>query len=223
MLQAGMNADIRALVLEQGSSFTHDLTLACRRSGIFILGPVRDVAEAQAAALEMSVDVLIVELSGPSVHIIREAADTLGGVRILGATDDLDPDVGAAVIAAGGTGLMPRTTSIATVVDALRRAAAGELILPDTHLAALVELVRVQRFDRSEGSKLATLTHREREVLALLADGRTTGEVAIALSISVMTVQSHVKNVLAKLGVHSKVEAIRSAWRAGAIALPAGA
>ncbi len=223
MLHAGMNADIRALVLEPGSSFTHDLTLACRRSGIFILGPVRDVAEAQAAALEMSVDVLIVELSGPSVHIIREAADTLGGVRILGATDDLDPDVGAAVIAAGGTGLMPRTASIATVVDALRRAAAGELILPDTHLAALVELVRVQRFDRSEGSKLATLTHREREVLALLADGRTTGEVAIALSISVMTVQSHVKNVLAKLGVHSKVEAIRSAWRAGAIALPAGA
>ena len=218
-----MNADIRALVLEQGSSFTHDLTLACRRSGIFILGPVRDVDEAEAAAREMSVDVLIVELAGPSVHIIREAADTLGGVRILGATNDLDPDVGAAVIAAGGTGLMARTTSIATVVDALRRAAAGELVLPDTHLAALVELVRVQRFDRSEGSKLATLTHREREVLALLADGRTTGEVAIALSISVMTVQSHVKNVLAKLGVHSKVEAIRSAWRAGAIALPAGA
>ena len=223
MLHAGMNADIRALVLEQGSSFTHDLTLACRRSGIFILGPVRDVDEAEAAAREMSVDVLIVELAGPSVHIIREAADTLGGVRILGATNDLDPDVGAAVIAAGGTGLMARTTSIATVVDALRRAAAGELVLPDTHLAALVELVRVQRFDRSEGSKLATLTHREREVLALLADGRTTGEVAIALSISVMTVQSHVKNVLAKLGVHSKVEAIRSAWRAGAIALPAGA
>jgi two-component system nitrate/nitrite response regulator NarL len=211
MLLAGMNADIRVLVLEQGSGLTHDLTLACRRAGIFVLGPVRDVAEAQAAALEMSVDVMVVELSGPSVTVVREAAEVLGGVRILGATDELDPDVGAAVIAAGGTGLLPRTASIAAFVDALRRAAAGELVLPDTHLAALVELVRVQRFDRSEGSKIATLTHREREV------------VAIALSISVMTVQSHVKNVLAKLGVHSKVEAIRSAWRAGAIALPAGA
>jgi DNA-binding CsgD family transcriptional regulator len=96
-------------------------------------------------------------------------------------------------------------------------------VLPDTHLTALVDLVRIQRLDRGDGSKLASLTRREREVLALLADGRTTGEVAVALSISVMTVQSHVKNVLAKLGVHSKVEAIRSAWRAGAIALPAGA
>jgi DNA-binding NarL/FixJ family response regulator len=218
-----MNADIRVLVLEQGSRLTHDLTLACRRSGIFVLGPVRDVAEAQTAAFEMSVDVLVIELAGPSVTVLREATETLGGVRILAATDDADPEVGASVIASGGMGLLPRSGSIPMIVDALRRGAAGELVLPDTHLAALVDLVRVQRLDRGDGSKLATLTRREREVLALLADGRTTGEVAIALSISVMTVQSHVKNVLAKLGVHSKVEAIRSAWRAGAIALPAGA
>lgn len=218
-----MNADIRVLVLEQGSRLTHDLTLACRRSGIFVLGPVRDVAEARAAAFEMSVDVLVIELAGPSVTTLQEATETLGGVRILAATDDADPEVGASVIAAGGMGLLPRTGAISMIVDALRRGAAGELVLPDTHLAALVDLVRVQRLDRGDGSKLATLTRREREVLALLADGRTTGEVAIALSISVMTVQSHVKNVLAKLGVHSKVEAIRSAWRAGAIALPAGA
>jgi DNA-binding NarL/FixJ family response regulator len=223
MSSVGMNADIRVLVLEQGSSLTHDLTLACRRSGVFILGPVRDVDEAQAAALEMPVDVLVVELSGPSTSVLREASSLLGGVRILVATDDLDPDVGATVISAGGAGLLPRSGSIATLVDALRRAAAGELVLSDTHLAALVEMVRIQRYDRNGGSKVETLTRREREVLALLADGRTTGEVAIALSISVMTVQSHVKNVLAKLGVHSKVEAIRSAWRAGAIALPAGA
>jgi DNA-binding NarL/FixJ family response regulator len=218
-----MNADIRVLVLEQGSRLTHDLTVACRRSGVFVLGPVRDIAEAQAAAVEMSVDVLVVDLAGPSVTMLREAADTLGGVRVLAATDELDPEVGASVIAAGGTGLLSPSGSIAMTVDSLRRAAAGELVLPDTHLTALVDLVRIQRLDRGDGSKLASLTRREREVLALLADGRTTGEVAVALSISVMTVQSHVKNVLAKLGVHSKVEAIRSAWRAGAIALPAGA
>ena len=106
--------------------------------------------------------------------------------------------------------------------DTLRRAAAGELILPAAHLAALVELVRVSRFER-EASRIEALTRREREVLALLADGHTTNEVADALSISVMTVQSHVKNVLAKLGVHSKVEAIRYAWKSGAISMPVGA
>jgi DNA-binding CsgD family transcriptional regulator len=60
-------------------------------------------------------------------------------------------------------------------------------------------------------------------VLRLLANGSTTGEIARLLEISPMTVQSHVKNVLAKLGVHSKVEAVRLAWRAGTIATPASA
>jgi DNA-binding CsgD family transcriptional regulator len=105
----------------------------------------------------------------------------------------------------------------------LRRAAAGELILPASHLAALVDLVRVSRLEPNDGARLEALTRREREVLALLADGHTTQEVSDALSISVMTVQSHVKNVLAKLGVHSKVEAIRFAWRSGALTMPASA
>ena len=56
-----------------------------------------------------------------------------------------------------------------------------------------------------------------------LSDGRSTVEIAALLGISPMTVQSHVKNVLAKLDVHSKVEAVRLAWRFGAIAMPASA
>jgi DNA-binding NarL/FixJ family response regulator len=166
---------------------------------------------------------LVFELNGPSVQALREAAEGFGGVRILVMTDELDPEVGAAVIAAGAAGLMARHVERWSVPDLLRRAAAGELILPATHLTSLVDLVRVSRIDQGGGSKIEALTRREREVLALLADGRTTQEVADALSISVMTVQSHVKNVLAKLGVHSKVEAIRFAWRSGALAMPAGA
>jgi DNA-binding CsgD family transcriptional regulator len=75
----------------------------------------------------------------------------------------------------------------------------------------------------STADHLDALTAREFEVLQLLANGSTTGEIARLLQISPMTVQSHVKNVLAKLGVHSKVEAVRLAWRAGAIATPASA
>ena len=119
--------------------------------------------------------------------------------------------------------MMARTSDDRTVLDTLRRAAAGDLILPATHLSALVDLVRVAKLGRNGGGKIDALTHREREVLALIADGRTTQEISDALSISVLTVQSHVKNVLAKLGVHSKVEAIRVAWRSGALAVPLGA
>jgi DNA-binding NarL/FixJ family response regulator len=223
MPPVGMDADVRVLVMERGLGLTHDLTLACRHAGVSVLGPVRDVSEAEIAASEVPVDVLVVELAGPSVQILRDAAATLGGVRILAVSDELDPEVGASVIAAGAAGVMARSVDERSVPDLLRRAAAGELILPATHLAALVDLVRVSRLDPTDGARLDALTRREREVLALLADGRTTQEVSDALSISVMTVQSHVKNVLAKLGVHSKVEAIRFAWRSGALSMPASA
>ena len=223
MHRMGMDADVRVLVMEGGLGLTHDLTYACRHAGVSVLGPVRDVAEAEAAAAEVPVDVLVVDLDGPSVHVVRDAAAALGGVRILAVSEELDPEVGASVIAAGAAGLMARSVDERTVPDLLRRAAAGELILPATHLAALVDLVRVSRLDPNDGARLDALTRREREVLALLADGHTTQEVSDALSISVMTVQSHVKNVLAKLGVHSKVEAIRFAWRSGALTMPASA
>ncbi len=219
----GMDTNVRVLVLEHGVGLTHDLTLACRHSGVSVLGPVRDVAEARAAAAEMPVDVLAVELTGPSVQIVRDANVALGGVRVLVVTADPDPEVGASVIAAGAGGLIARSDDERTVPDLLRRAAAGELILPAAHLAALVELVRVSRLGTDDGARIDALTRREREVLALLADGHTTQEVSAALSISVMTVQSHVKSVLAKLGVHSKVEAIRFAWRSGVLAMPASA
>jgi DNA-binding NarL/FixJ family response regulator len=218
-----MDTNVRVLVLEQGVGLTHDLTFACRHSGVSVLGPVRDVAEAQVAASEIAVDVLALELTGPSVQIVRDVNDALGGVRVLVVTEELDPEVGASVIAAGAAGLMGRSDDERTVPDLLRRAAAGELILPAAHLAALVELVRVSKLDAGDGARIDALTRREREVLALLADGHTTQEVSEALSISIMTVQSHVKNVLAKLGVHSKVEAIRFAWRSGALTMPASA
>jgi DNA-binding NarL/FixJ family response regulator len=223
MSSVGMNIDVRVLVMERALGLTHDLTLACRHSGVSVLGPVRDLAEAIAAASEVPVDVLAIELSAPSIQSIHEVSQALGGVRVLAVTDEPDPEIGATVVAAGACGLMVRSTDERLVPETFRRAAGGELILPATHLAALVDLVRVSKLGLGDGDKIAALTRREREVLALLADGQSTQEVSEALSISVLTVQSHVKNVLAKLGVHSKVEAIRVAWRSGALAMPMGA
>ena len=62
---------------------------------------------------------------------------------------------------------------------------------------------------------LRRLTARETEILRAMAAGDATGEIAKTLGISSLTVQSHVKNILAKLGVHSKIEAVTMAWRNG--------
>ena len=82
-------------------------------------------------------------------------------------------------------------------------------------LPSLVDRLWHARARRTEHALLATLTVREREILGALADGATTAELSEELGISPATVQTHVKNVLSKLGVHSKVEAVGTAWRAG--------
>jgi len=99
-------------------------------------------------------------------------------------------------------------------MDVVRRAAAGELVMPERDLAAVVEQLRGSRPTTGELA-LRRLTPREAEILRSLAAGETTTQIAEALGISALTVQSHVKSILAKLGVHSKIEAVTLAWRHG--------
>jgi DNA-binding NarL/FixJ family response regulator len=100
-------------------------------------------------------------------------------------------------------------------MDLVRRAAAGELIMPEADLAQVLERLRIGQAGPQAEAALERLTPRETEILRALAAGNTIGEIAVALGISAMTVQSHVKNILAKLGVHSKIEAVTLAWRHG--------
>ena len=111
--------------------------------------------------------------------------------------------------------MLPTERDPAQLVAAFRRALAGELVLPVAELPSLIDRLWQARARRSEHALLASLTPREREILSALADGATTSELAHELGISPATVQTHVKNVLSKLGVHSKVEAVGTAWRTG--------
>ena len=74
-------------------------------------------------------------------------------------------------------------------------------------LGAAVDHVRLRAVHREQLSALAVLTHREREVLALVADGRTNRDIADALYIEARTVEKHVEHIRAKLGARSRAEA----------------
>ena len=95
-------------------------------------------------------------------------------------------------------------------MDAVRRAAAGEIVMPAGDLPSVLGQLR-----NSGEDGLARLTPRETQVLQALAAGETAARIAASLGISRLTVQSHVKSILAKLRVHSKIEAITLAWRHG--------
>jgi len=223
MLHVGMET-IRVLVVDD-----HDrLVLAFGQmwragSNVLVDGPF--TVEEVCVGGPRGADAILVDLDreeGRGFATVVRVCGSIGSVPVIAFTADLDPELGAAVITAGANGLL-HLADAETIERAFRRVIAGELVLPDDHLPSLVDRVRSVRADRSDAAHVGSLTDRELEVLRSLADGETTAEIAARLGISTMTVQSHVKNVLAKLGVHSKVEAVRMAWRVGAIAVPVGA
>jgi DNA-binding NarL/FixJ family response regulator len=207
--------DARVLVVAGSPGPCQDLLLVCgRRSSVHVLGPVPDAPAAIAAAKTVRVDIALVDLDrkdGAGLDTVARIRDA--DIRVLVCTRDDRPDVATAALAAGACGVIPRSADAHTYVDAFRRATAGELVLTDRHLPALVDRVREN----------AALTSRELEVLHMLAEGRGTVEIADALGITPMTVRVHVKNLLAKMQAHSKVEAVRAAWRHHLVSVPISA
>ena len=209
---------IRVLVVDDRMGLTQDLLLALRRRpAVRIMGPVRDETEALVAIEDEPVDLVLVALDRPDergvaiVAAIRSAVD----VRVMATTGHVASTLVELALAAGACGVLPVERQPAHLLEAFRRALAGELVLPVTELPTLVDRLWQARARRTEHVLLSTLTVREREILCALAEGATTAEIAGELGISPATVQTHVKNVLCKLGVHSKVEAVGTAWRAG--------
>jgi two-component system nitrate/nitrite response regulator NarL len=209
--------DIRVLVVDESPGLTQGLLLALPRRGpVRVLGPVLDVVDVVIALEQAPADLVVVDIDrddGRGLEVLAAVSDR-DGARVLASTERGGSDVAAEALAAGACGLLPTERGAAVLIDAFRRAVAGELVLPAADLPSLVERLKEMTTDPPGGSiALATLTPREREILHLLSDGTSTVDIASTLSISPMTVQSHVKNILSKLGVHSKVDAVRLAWR----------
>ena len=203
---------IRVVVVAEQDALAIALTTALvDEHDVSIRVPVPEAAAAiellRAGRAHLAViDLDRLDASGYS--IVSEIRDR-AGTPVLVATLDLDPDIPVRALAAGASGMLPMDGSAQEIAGAIRRASAGELVLPDRDLPSLVDRVRspIDRFN--------VLTPRERQILGLLTEGLSTLEIAAVLGISTGTVQVHVKNILAKLGLHSKVEAVRLALVAG--------
>jgi DNA-binding NarL/FixJ family response regulator len=219
-----MTARIRVLVVESTPRLTRALKAALPTGGpVAVIEPVTQASGAVDALGRDLADLVVVALDradGRGTEIITAIAGDGGRGRVLAASEHADTSVAADALFAGASGVVPAVRD-RSLVDVFRRALAGELVLPADDLSRLVD--RIAGGPVSVGSAaqaIGRLTTRERETLRMLAAGASTTDVAEALGISPLTVQSHVKNILAKLGVHSKVEAVRLAWRHGVAAAP---
>lgn len=209
---------IRILVVDVTPGLTQDLLLSLRRRpGFQVVGPVPGLPSALEACAEVRPHLVLVQLDRADergvaiVSALRKGSTN----RVMAVTRQPAAPIVELALAAGACGVLPEDRDPSSLVDAFRRALAGELVLPVDGPPVPIDRLREVPTRRVQIALLATLTRREHEVLVALAEGATTPGIALAMGISPATVQSHVKNIFGKLGVHSKVEAVGTAWRAG--------
>jgi DNA-binding NarL/FixJ family response regulator len=195
------------------------------RPDLEVVGEAEDGEEAVRLTLELEPDVILMDVRMPGVDGIEAtrrivAAGSAARILVL-TTFDLDEYVYAAV-RAGASGFLLKDVRPGDLVEAIRLVANGSALLGPGVTRRLLE-----RFADEDGSgdaadAVARLTEREREILRLLASGLSNAELAQQLVLSETTVKTHVSNVLRKLGVRDRVQAVIVAYDAGLVRPGAG-
>lgn len=188
------------------------------------LTAVRQAASlAEARTMLDGIDIAIVDLAlpdGNGTALIEHLHARNPEAMALVLTASLDQLDYAHAIEAGAAGVLHKSVSLVEIKEALRRLRAGEWLLSPKELAQLLRLATRKRAQGYETRLLiAELTPREREVLEALADGLSSQEIAERLSMTVETERTHMVNILSKLGVHSRLQALVFAVRHGVVTI----
>ena len=189
------------------------------QDGFEIVGEAADGEEAIDQAEQLDPDVILMDLVMPrrdgvsAMQELRERGGRGSRSRVIVLTSFLEDDRLLPALEAGAAGYLLKNSQPAELARAVRAAHAGEAIIDPTVAARLVHALS-ERPPAAAGA-LDDLTVRERDVLALIAQGRSNKRIAFELGISEKTVKTHVGHVLAKLGVTDRTQAAVLAVRNG--------
>lgn len=189
---------------------------------IKVVGMASTAGEAVALARTHEPDIVVMDVRLPDGSGV-EAAITIRSITkqtafiFLTAYDS--EEALAEAVEAGAAAFLPKSEASETVVDAIKKVASGEsLIQPGQIQFALTWRRARRRLDRERQAILSTVTPREMEVLRLLAAGADTATIAAQWHVSPLTVRTHIRSLLAKLEVHSQLQAVAKAQALGIVA-----
>jgi DNA-binding NarL/FixJ family response regulator len=193
--------------------------------GLTVAGEAGDGAEAVDIALHCKPDVVLMDVRMPGtdgIEATRRITAAQPGVRVLVLTTfDLD-EYAFGALQAGASGFLLKDVRPAELVAAVRTVASGEAVVSPRVTRRLLEeyaqqlpVADAQRASRYP--QLSALTEREREVLAVVAQGLSNTEIAASLYVSETTVKSHVGRILAKLGLRDRVQIVVLAYESGLV------
>lgn len=197
------------LVDDQGLCRRGLSELLSRCYGFNVLGAVGTLEDLRAMIKEQP-DLLVMDLRMQPMdglamlEQIRKEGCTVPVVMLT--MSDSEVDLGNA-IRAGVRGYLLKDMAPDEVVDAIRRVAAGELVVAPTMTVKMIDMLRGDQHGQEPKNSLKLLTEREREILQLLSRGESNKAIALTLSISYDTVKQHVRHILNKLNLSSRVKA----------------
>ena len=215
---------IRVLIADDQAMVRTGLSLILRPyEDIELVGEASDGHEAVEAARRLRPDVVLMDVRMPRMDGIEATRRLLAAgapehPRVLVLTTfDLDEYVYDA-LRAGAGGFMLKDEPPDRLHAGIRIVAAGEALLAPTVTRRLIEeFVRRPAAESFDGSRLADLTEREREILEQLARGRSNDEIAQELHLSRATVKTHVGNVFMKLDLRDRAQAVVFAYESGLV------
>jgi two-component system nitrate/nitrite response regulator NarL len=165
-------------------------------------------------------DVAVVDLAlpdGDGFELIEELASR-PDVMTLVLSASLEPARFAKAVEAGAAGVLHKSAAIGEVVEAVRRLKSGEALLSRTEVIVMLRLVSRTRQEEYEAQRaIDKLTPREKQVLQALGEGLDSKDIAEKLHITVETERTHMVNILGKLDVHSRLQALVFAARHGLV------
>ncbi len=186
---------------------------------IEIAGEAGNAAEALEIVRKTSPHVVLMDIGLPDrsgIDATREIKRYFPNVAVLALTIHEDEEYFFKMLEAGASGYVPKRAAPEELLAAIRTAASGEVYIYPS-LAKLLVQDYLRTHSLKEETQFNDITPREREVLALLAEGASTEEIAAALVISPKTVERHRENIMRKLNLHSRAELVRYAIRKGII------
>jgi len=184
---------------------------------IQVIGEAEDGRTAVEMALELRPDIIIIETSLPSLNGIEATRQIIGAfpdVKIIALSGHSDSRSVHEMLRAGAMGYVPKQCAFSELISAIRNVISNKVYM-STQISGIVVEGYLNRQSDSENSPYSVLTAREREVLQLIAEGKSTKVIARELFVSVKTVEWHRSQLMKKLRMQSVAELVKYAIREG--------
>ena len=218
-----MTKKIRVLVVDDHTIIRDGICALLALTGdIEVVGEATNGSEALKMVKEFNPDVVIMDIAMPimgGLEATRRINKEFPRTKILVLTQHDDKEYVFPVIESGASGFISKAAASSELVSGIRAVYRG-----DSYLSPAVAKLLVVNYQRTAGKRTGQnlydqLTERERDVLKLLVEGYSTKEIADILIITPKTVEGHKTNLMAKLGIHNRIELVKYALRKGIITI----